>query len=91
MSVNSTICWSKIKKKLDLNRIRNGESKYLLREVFKKKYKNLPKIRKIAFARPLDQWFYSWKGPKRNEFKKSLNINNYNGNQKWLIYCLEYF
>jgi len=81
----------KLKNKLDIGRIRNGESKYHLKEVFKKRYKNFNIPKKISFARPLDQWLYKWDGPKRNEFKQNINISEFNGNQKWLIYCLEYF
>ena len=82
----------KLKRKLDLNRIRNGESKYLLAEVFLKRFKEFSVVpSKIAFARPMDQWMSNWEGPKRKEFKNNININNYTGNQKWLLYCLEYF
>ena len=82
----------KLKNKLDIQRIRNGESKYLLREVFKKRYKNLSQIpKKIPFARPMDEWLYNWSGPKREEFIKGIDMSNFSGNQKWLIFCLEYF
>ena len=82
----------KLNKKLDIQKIRHGQSKYLLREVFEKKYKNFNEIpHKIAFARPMDQWLRDWDGPKRNEFKSDINISSFSGNQKWLIYCLEYF
>lgn len=82
----------KLKNKLDIQRIRNGESKYFLREVFKKRYKNLSQIpKKIAFARPMDKWLYNWSGPKREEFIKGIDMSNFSGNQKWLIFCLEYF
>ena len=82
----------KLRNKLDIQKIRNGESKYFLREVFKKRYKNLSKIpKKIAFARPMDQWLSSWDGPKREEFLKKIDMSKFTGNQKWLIFCLEYF
>ena len=82
----------KLKNKLDMKKIRSGKSKYLLREVFKEKYKNFNRIPdKIAFARPMDQWLKDWKGPIRKEFKTNIDISKYSGNQKWLIYCLEYF
>ena len=82
----------KLKNKLDIQKIRAGESKYLLREVFKEKYKNFNEVPyKIAFARPMDQWLVDWQGPTRKEFRKNIDISKYSGNQKWLIYCLEYF
>jgi len=39
----------------------------------------------------MDQWLVDWKGPIREEFRKDIDISKYSGNQKWLIYCLEYF
>ena len=57
-----------------------------------KRYKNLSQIpKKIAFARPMDEWLYNWSGPKREEFIKGIDMSNFSGNQKWLIFCLEYF
>lgn len=76
---------------LDLERIRNGESKYFLRKVFEDIFPKIETPPKIAFARPMDSWLDDWKGPKRNEFKKNLNINNFCGEEKWLLYCLEKF
>jgi len=80
-----------LKGELNIEKIRAGESKYLLREVFKKLYPNLTVPEKIAFARPMDEWMSSWSGPKREEFKENLDINSFTGEQKWLIYCLERF
>lgn len=76
---------------LDLNRIKKGESKYLLRKVFEDIFPNIKIPPKIAFARPMDSWLSDWKGPNRNEFRKDLNINNFCGEEKWLLYCLEKF
>lgn len=75
---------------LDLNRIRNGEPKYLLVELYGKLFGNLPRIPKIPFARPMEQWMRDWKGTKRKEFKK-LDIGKFTGEQKWQLYCLERF
>ena len=30
-------------------------------------------------------------GPKRKEFRDDIEIKNFSGNQKWLLYCLERF
>lgn len=76
---------------LDLNRIRNGESKYLIRQLFKIKYPNLPVPEKVPMPRPVDSYFANWQGPTRPEFRDDIVITQYNGNQKWLLYCLERF
>lgn len=77
--------------KLDLQKIRNGESKYLIRELFKCKYPNIPVPEKLPMSRPVDDYFRDWAGPKRNEFKKNLDMSQFPGNQKWQHWCLERF
>ena len=74
---------------LDMQRIRGGESKYILREIFQKLYAGIEVPPKVAFARPMDVWMKDWKGPKRNEFISDLDMANFNGEQKWLMYCLD--
>ncbi len=76
---------------LDLNRIRKGEPKYIIRELFKMKYPDIPVPNKVPMPRPVDTYFANWEGPKRYEFKKNINMNQFTGNQKWQIYCLEEF
>ncbi len=76
---------------LDLNRIRNGESKYLIRELFRHKYPQMRVPEKIPMPRPVDYYFANWDGPKRCEFLDDINMNQMTGNQKWLLYCLERF
>lgn len=76
---------------LNIDRIRAGESKYLLREVFRKVHPELEIPPKIAFARPMDTWMNHWAGPKRPEFLSDLDVAAFTGEQKWLIYCLERF
>ncbi len=76
---------------LDLYRVRNGEPKYLIRELMKQKYPEIPIPNKVPMPRPVDEYFKTWKGPIRNEFKKNLDMNKFTGNQKWQIYCLERF
>lgn len=74
---------------LDLQRIRNGEPKYLIRELFSKRYPNLNIPDKIPMPRATEQWLKNYT-PTRKEFKIE-NINILTGDQKWLIYCLETF
>lgn len=76
---------------LDLNRVRNGEPKYLIRELMAKRYPEIPVPNKIPMPRPVDVYFADWKGPKRLEFKEDLDISKYTGNQKWQLWCLEKF
>lgn len=75
---------------LDLYRIRNGEPKYLIRELFKKKYPNFPVPDKIPMPRPVNEWFADWQGPTREEFLLHCT-DNMTGNQKWMVWCLEKF
>ena len=76
---------------LDLKRIRNGESKYLVRELFAKKYPNLDIPEKIPMPRPVDSIFKNWTGPTRPEFRKDIPIEELTGNQKWQLWCAESF
>lgn len=81
----------KMAEKLDLNRVRNGESKYLIRELFSMKYPEMRVPEKVPMPRPVDTYFLNWKGPTRKEFKQNLDMNKFTGNQKWQLYCLEKF
>ena len=76
---------------LDLHRVRNGEPKYLIRELFAKKYPNYPIPDKVPLPRPVDFYFADWQGPTRPEFKKNLDMKKFTGNQKWQLWCLERF
>lgn len=77
--------------KLDLSRVRNGQSKYLIRELFKVKYPNIAVPNKLPMPRPVDSYFLDWEGPKRAEFISDIDISKFTGNQKWQLYCLERF
>lgn len=77
--------------KLDLKRIRNGESKYIIRNLFKLKYPDFDIPEKIPMPRPVDEYFKNWNGPLRKEFRHDIDYGKFNGNQKWLIWCLERF
>jgi asparagine synthetase B (glutamine-hydrolysing) len=75
-------------KKIDYKRIRSGESKYFIREVFAKEYKDFNIPRKIPMPRPVNEWFANWEGPKRAEFLPNC-VEGLSGDQKWLVYILE--
>jgi hypothetical protein len=76
---------------LDLARIRGGESKYLLRDVFRRLYPGLELPTKIGFARPMDRWLAAWNGPTRAEFRKDLDVSRLSGEQRWLVWALDRF
>lgn len=81
----------KMAEPLDLHRVRNGEPKYLIRELMAKKYPEIPVPNKVPMPRPVDAYFASWEGPVRPEFKKNLDMSKFTGNQKWQMWCLERF
>ncbi len=81
----------KMADELDLYRVRNGEPKYLIRELMAMRYPDIPVPGKNPMPRPVDAYFADWKGPKRPEFKQNLDMSKFTGNQKWQMYCLERF
>ena len=81
----------KMAEPLDLKRIRNGESKYLIRELFAMKYPEISVPEKLPMPRPVDEYFRNWEGPRRPEFKENIDMSKFSGNQKWLMWCLERF
>lgn len=76
---------------LDIQRIRNGEPKYLLKNVYNKLYPSIKPLEKIPFARPMNEWLNSWQDLHRPEFRKDIRIDTLTGEQKWLVYCLQRF
>ena len=76
---------------LDLNRVRNGEPKYLIRELYAMKYPEVPVPDKIPMPRPVDMIFKDWEGPKRPEFRQDIPMEQLTGNQKWQLWCAEQF
>jgi hypothetical protein len=76
---------------LDMNRVRNGEPKYLVRELFAMIYPELPIPFKIPMPRPVDAIFKEWSGPVRKEFRKDIPMDTLTGNQKWQLWCAELF
>ena len=76
---------------LDMGRVRNGEPKYLVRELFAMIYPELPIPFKIPMPRPVDAIFKEWDGPARKEFRKDIPMETLTGNQKWQLWCAELF
>lgn len=76
---------------LDLNRVRNGEPKYLVRGLYAMKYPEIPIPNKIPMPRPVDMIFKDWEGPVRPEFRKDIPMQQLTGNQKWQLWCAEQF
>lgn len=81
----------KMADELDLYRVRHGEPKYLIRDLMAKKYPNIPVPNKVPMPRPVDEYFKTWEGPSRPEFRKDIDMSKFTGNQKWQMYCLERF
>lgn len=81
----------KMADELDLYRVRHGEPKYLIRGLMAMRYPEIPVPNKVPMPRPVDEYFKTWSGPKRPEFRDDIDINRFTGNQKWQMYCLEQF
>lgn len=75
---------------LDIERVRRGENKYLVREVFERLYADFEVPPKLPMPRATNEWFRDWKGPVRSEFRENCTLNM-TGDEKWLVYCLEKF
>ena len=76
---------------LDMERVRNGEPKYLVRGLYALKYPELEIPFKIPMPRPVDTVFRDWKGPQRPEFRRDIPLDKLTGNQKWQLWCAEQF
>lgn len=80
----------KQKSAFDLERIRRGNSKYLLRELYCKRLPGFDIPEKIAMQRAVDKWLEDWNGPLRKEFYvKDLKL--FSGEQKFQLFALERF
>ncbi len=73
---------------LDYLRIRAGDSKYIIRELFRALYPNIEIPAKIPMPRPVNEWFADWTGPQRPEFIPHCT-DHMTGDQRWLVWCLE--
>lgn len=76
---------------LDMDRVRNGEPKYLVRGLYAMKYPELEIPFKIPMPRPVDVVLKDWTGPKRMEFRRDIPMDQLTGNQKWQLWCAEQF
>lgn len=76
---------------LDMDRVRSGEPKYLIRGLYALKYPELEIPFKIPMPRPVDAVFKDWSGPTRKEFRDDIDMNSLTGNQKWQLWCAELF
>ena len=76
---------------LDMNRVRGGEPKYLVRELYAMRYPGLPVPDKIPMPRPVDSIFENWDGPTRYEFRDDIPMGQLTGNQKWQLWCAQMF
>lgn len=79
-----------LKSALDIDRIRYGEPKYLLVELFDKLYSEMVAPKKVAFARPMHQWMADFK-PKSDIFIKDLDMSLFTGEQKYIMRSLDKF
>ena len=75
---------------LDYQRVREGENKYFIREIFKKLYPYLEIPQKTPMPRPMNEWFKDWNGPKNEMFWENC-AKDMTGDQKWLIWSLNKF
>ena len=73
---------------MDYQRIRSGDTKYLVREVFRKLYPGFTVPPKTPMPRPMDEWLKNWGGPVREEFWPHCT-DTMTGDQKWLVWILE--
>lgn len=76
---------------LDMERVRNGEPKYLVRGLYAMKYPEFEIPFKIPMPRPVDSIFAEWDGPTRPEFRRDIPMNKLTGNQKWQLWCAQLF
>lgn len=73
---------------LDIERVRAGENKYLVRDVFSRLYPEWEIPKKTPMPRPMGEWLKDWKGPQRSEFIPNCQ-KGMTGDQKWLVWVLE--
>ena len=81
---------TKLAKPIDYAKIRGGESKYIVREAFRKLYPESDIPTKTPMPRPVNEWFENWQGSTRSEFLPHCH-ESLNGNQRWMLWVLERF
>ena len=75
---------------IDYQRIRSGDTKYIIRELFRELYPGINPPHKIPMPRPMNEWLSGWEGPKRSEFISHCT-DHMSGDQRWMVWCLERF
>ncbi len=75
---------------LDLNRIRGGEGKYVVRQLYRQLYPDYPVPPKTPLPRPMAQWLKDWEGPRHPALYRD-HIPALTGDQKWYVYALDRF
>ena len=75
---------------VDYERIRAGDTKYLVREVFHRLYPKATMPSKTPMPRPMNEWLANWSGPTRDEFWPHCT-DDMSGDQKWMVWALERF
>lgn len=73
---------------INYERIRAGENKYIVRDLFKRLYPGYTVPFKLPMPRATDEWLNNWDGPKRDEFWPHCT-DTMTGDQKWLVWALE--
>lgn len=79
---------TKLSVSLDYDRIRAGENKYIIRDLFSRLYPKYEIPVKLPMPRATNEWLKDWEGPKRSEFYPNC-VANMTGDQKWLVWALE--
>lgn len=77
--------------KLDYERVRSGDSKYILRELYSSKYPDLFVPEKVPMPRAMGEWLLEWEGPQHSMFNNSFDFDSLKPDQKWIIYILDLF
>lgn len=90
IEMESPYVHTKLDAALDYARIRAGENKYIVREVFKTLYPNFDIPSKLPMPRATNEWLKDWCGPTRPEFWLHCT-DCMTGDQKWLVWALERF
>ncbi|MBO5469685.1 MAG: asparagine synthase [Lachnospiraceae bacterium] len=73
---------------LDIERVRRGENKYFIRNIFNRLYMDFSIPDKLPMPRATDIWLKDWQGPIRREFIPNC-AKNMTGDQKWMLWALE--
>jgi hypothetical protein len=66
----------------------------MLAEAFRTIYDTNDVPQKVAFARPMQQWFAEWVGPEeRDEFRADVHtqVAAMDAEARWLTWCLDRF